>query len=48
VPTKAIVDSAQANQAYQNAKDKHGERGWSAVHAICTWAKERGMKDAPC
>lgn len=42
------MTSAQANQAYQNAKDAWGQLGWATVHATCVWAKERGMKDAPC
>jgi hypothetical protein len=47
-PTPDIVTSAQANARYQRAKDEWGQAGWNTVHAICVWAKERGMKDAPC
>lgn len=48
VPTTAIVTSAQANAAHQRAKDTWGQKGWDMVGAVCVWAKERGMKDAPC
>lgn len=47
-PTIEILTSAQANQAYQTAKDGWGQRAAAQVHAICVWAKERGMPDAPC
>lgn len=48
VPTIDTVISAQANQAHQRAKDTWGQAGWDRVKAICVWAKERGMPEAPC
>lgn len=48
VPTIDILTSAQANQAYQNAKDAWGQRADAARHALCVWAKTRGMTNAPC
>ncbi len=48
VPTIDILTSAQANQAYQAAKDGWGQRAAAQVRAVCVWAKTRGMTDAPC
>ncbi len=48
VPTIDILTSAQANVAYQAAKDGWGQRADAARHAICIWMKTRGMTDAPC
>lgn len=47
-PTIDILTSSQANAAYQRKKDAWGQTGWDTVHAICVWAKERGLKEAPC
>lgn len=47
-PTPDIVTSAQAATRYQIAKDTWGRLAAAKVRGVCTWAKERGMKDAPC
>jgi hypothetical protein len=48
VPTVDILTSSQAATAHNIAKDTWGQKGWDTVRAICVWAKERGMTDAPC
>lgn len=48
VPAADILTSAQANRRYQQAKDTWGAKAAAQVHAICVWAKERGMPAAPC
>lgn len=47
-PTPEIVTSATASTLFRIEKDAWGRRGWSQVRGICTWAKERGFKEAPC
>lgn len=43
-----ILSSAVASAKYRAEKDAWGQEGWSFVRGVCLWAKERGMRDAPC
>lgn len=47
-PTADIVTSAQASEDFNAEIEAWGDRGWSAVDRLCQWAKDMGMKDAPC
>lgn len=42
------VTSATADELYDQDVKAWGREGWGRVHAICVWAKERGMAAAPC
>lgn len=47
-PPDDIVTSDAAADAWDIYLEGYGQRGWQAVGRLCIWAKERGMKDAPC
>jgi len=48
MPTDEIVTSTQARDKFWSDMRDWGRLGWSQVGAVCTWAKSRGMPDAPC
>jgi hypothetical protein len=48
VPSIDILTSAQASAKHNIAIETWGQKGWDRVKAVCVWAKERGMTEAPC
>ena len=48
VPPVEIVTSTQARDRFWSDIRDWARTGWSQVRGVCTWARERGMPDAPC
>lgn len=53
VETKPVLDptsldSDKALNDYDVSVEGWGERGWKTVSRLCHWAKDNGMKNAPC